>query len=283
MIQRGDARGDAAVIGGVADGVLVLPFCHREFDELLAALAAGRRVTGAGEVAGAETGAGGDQDLAGHRVLVADENVINREVIIEVLRQLGIAVEAVDNGREAVEAWRRGKPDFVFMDCSMPEMDGYEATREIRAHERLDLAGDPVPIVALTANAAGATRSDWREAGMNDYITKPFTVRQIAACLRRHLIRKRAEAPVEAVQLDEAVIVDLRQIGGSEALFRRVLDLFVSRVPLAVDRIQSVTAACDRLEAAARQNGNFDAGALVAAIIAEVRTVLTRLEDLRAA
>ena len=189
MIQRGDARGDAAVIGGVADGVLVLPFCHREFDELLAALAAGRRVTGAGEVVGAETGAGGDQDLAGHRVLVADENVINREVIIEVLRQLGIAVEAVDNGREAVEAWRRGKPDFVFMDCSMPEMDGYEATREIRAHERLDLAGDPVPIVALTANAAGATRSDWREAGMNDYITKPFTVRQIAACLRRHLIQ----------------------------------------------------------------------------------------------
>ena len=77
--------------------------------------------------------------------------------------------------------------------------------------------------------------------------------------------------------------IDLRQIGGSEALFRRVLDLFVSRVPLAVDRIQSVTAACDRLEAAARQNGNFDAGALVAAIIAEVRTVLTRLEDLRAA
>ncbi|MBM3519570.1 MAG: response regulator [Alphaproteobacteria bacterium] len=112
----------------------------------MAALAAGRRVTSAGKTAGT-AGSLADLDLAGRRVLVADDNIINREVIIEVLLQLGMAVESVENGREAVEAWRRLKPDFIFMDCSMPEMDGYEATREIRAHERLDLATDPVPIV----------------------------------------------------------------------------------------------------------------------------------------
>ncbi|MBM3519569.1 MAG: Hpt domain-containing protein [Alphaproteobacteria bacterium] len=153
---------------------------------------------------------------------------------------------------------------------------------------------------------------------MNDYITKPFTVGQIAACLRRHLAKGGAEivalpAPAgdEDVVIDDAVIGDLRQIGGSEALFRRVLDLFVSRVPLAVDRIQSVAttndlkaradaahalksmcanvgarraaAACDRLETAARRNEAFDAGTLTATIIAEVRAVMSRLEDLRAA
>ena len=112
---------------------------------------------------------------------------MNREVIIEVLRQLGITVESAVNGREAVDVWKPRKPDLIFMDCSMPEMDGYTATREIRAHETLAIAGGHTPIVALTAHVAGSGADTWRQAGMDAYMTKPFTLGQIVRCLESQL------------------------------------------------------------------------------------------------
>jgi CheY-like chemotaxis protein len=90
----------------------------------------------------------------------------------------------VHDGREAVLAWQRGYYDLILMDCEMPVMDGYEATRQIRIHE----GGERhIPIVALTAHAVSGAEIKCRAAGMDAYITKPLVREQLAACLERFL------------------------------------------------------------------------------------------------
>jgi len=118
------------------------------------------------------------------RILVAEDNAINREVVLEQLQQLGYLASAVANGAEAVEAAQRGGFDLVLMDCQMPVMDGFEAARRIRGSARAGVPG--IPIVAITA---GAMRDDrdrcLRE--MNDYIAKPVELEQLADALARWL------------------------------------------------------------------------------------------------
>jgi len=118
------------------------------------------------------------------RILVAEDNAINREVVLEQLGQLGYLASAVANGAEAVEAVERGGFDLVLMDCQMPVMDGFEAARRIRGSARAGVPG--IPIVAITA---GAMRDDrdrcLRE--MNDYIAKPVELEQLADALARWL------------------------------------------------------------------------------------------------
>ncbi|MGE4552688.1 MAG: response regulator, partial [Desulfovibrionaceae bacterium] len=124
------------------------------------------------------SGAGGGDEpprpaacLAGVRVLLADDNEINREVAQEWLQTAGMVVSLVTNGREALEALGPGVlPDMVLMDIQMPEMDGLEATRRIR--QDLGLVG--LPVIAMTAHALKGDRERCLEAGMNDYVTKPI-------------------------------------------------------------------------------------------------------------
>jgi signal transduction histidine kinase/HPt (histidine-containing phosphotransfer) domain-containing protein/ActR/RegA family two-component response regulator len=105
------------------------------------------------------------------RILVAEDNVVNQLVVTQHLSALGYEVLAVNNGREALQALERIQVDLVLMDCQMPEVDGYEATRRIRAGAE---EGRGVPIVALTAHAMREELDRCLEVGMNDYITKPF-------------------------------------------------------------------------------------------------------------
>ena len=116
-------------------------------------------------------------------ILVAEDNRVNQKVITRMLQKLGHRVDVVANGLEAVNALRRSAYDLVFMDCQMPEMDGFGATRAIRAGE----AGTPrrIPIVALTANAMHGDREQCLAAGMDDYIAKPVTKQTLAAALER--------------------------------------------------------------------------------------------------
>ena len=110
--------------------------------------------------------------LADARVLVVEDNAINRRLTTALLGRLGaMAVEVVCNGREAVEALQRDPYDLVIMDCQMPEMDGFEATRRIRA---LDCDGARAPILAMTANAMEGDRERCLAAGMDAYVTKPI-------------------------------------------------------------------------------------------------------------
>jgi two-component system, sensor histidine kinase and response regulator len=120
------------------------------------------------------------------RVLLAEDNAVNQKVARAMLEKLGVSVEVVSNGREAVEAWKSGRFDLIVMDCQMPEVDGYEATREIR---RLEPTHHHIPIVALTAHAMKGDDGACRAAGMDDYLAKPVDSECLRACLERQLPR----------------------------------------------------------------------------------------------
>ena len=120
------------------------------------------------------------------RVLLAEDNAVNREIAESLLRNLGCDVTLAADGHEALAAANHQTFDLVLMDCQMPQMDGYDATRRIRAWER-DTGRPPVRIVALTANALAGDREACLAAGMDDYMTKPVTGAKLAQVLERHL------------------------------------------------------------------------------------------------
>jgi len=124
-------------------------------------------------------------------VLLVEDNVVNQAVGRGMLAKLGHSSETASNGREALEMFQTKKFDLVLMDCQMPEMDGYEGTRRIRQWESEN--GLPhTPIIALTANALQGDRESCLAAGMDDYLTKPLSVRQLKDTLAEHLSRKSA-------------------------------------------------------------------------------------------
>ncbi|MCX6899578.1 MAG: response regulator [Verrucomicrobia bacterium] len=124
------------------------------------------------------------------RVLVAEDNVANQKVAARLLEKLGCRVDVAATGAEAVRLLRLLSYDIVFMDCQMPEMDGYEATREIRRQKGLNRK---VPIVAMTANAMAGDREGCLAAGMDDYVAKPVELEQIVEVLKRW-VRLRVES-----------------------------------------------------------------------------------------
>jgi CheY-like chemotaxis protein/HPt (histidine-containing phosphotransfer) domain-containing protein len=123
----------------------------------------------------------------GGRVLVAEDNPVNQQVAAAMLESLGVAFCMATNGIEAVERISRDSFDLVLMDCQMPEMDGFEATAEIRRCQREGSLRSSLPVIALTANAVEGDRERCLAAGMNDYLSKPFTREQLAAILERWL------------------------------------------------------------------------------------------------
>jgi signal transduction histidine kinase len=116
--------------------------------------------------------------LSGH-VLLVEDNSTNQLVAKHMLSSLGLTVTLVENGVEAVGACGRGTFDAVLMDCLMPELDGFEATRLIRAREASAPMGGRLPIIAMTANALAGDRSSCLECGMDDYLAKPFKRRAL--------------------------------------------------------------------------------------------------------
>ncbi len=117
------------------------------------------------------------------RVLVVEDNVVNQKVARRMLEKLGCKVDVAANGLEAVDLTARFQYDLVFMDCHMPEMDGYSATRAIRSREA-EFKQVPLPIIALTANAFGKDRELCREAGMDDFISKPVRIEELSQALK---------------------------------------------------------------------------------------------------
>ncbi len=130
--------------------------------------------------------------MTGARVLVAEDNPVNQKVAVLTLEKMGYAVTVVETGLAAIAALKNGTFDVVLMDCQMPEMDGYEATKRIRGDATL--ANRNVPIIAMTANAINGDREKCLAAGMSDYVSKPVKSRDLAAVLAKWLAV--AKAPV---------------------------------------------------------------------------------------
>jgi CheY-like chemotaxis protein/nitrogen-specific signal transduction histidine kinase len=119
------------------------------------------------------------------RVLVAEDNAINQLVAKEMIRRLGYDCDVVANGAEALEALRLRRYAVVLMDCYMPEMDGFAATRELRERERDAPGGHHTPVIAMTALAMAEDRDRCTESGMDDYVSKPVNLMALGATLER--------------------------------------------------------------------------------------------------
>jgi CheY-like chemotaxis protein len=124
--------------------------------------------------------------ISAARILVVEDNIVNQKVALLHLQRLGYKADVAADGRAAIAAVRQQPYDLVFMDCQMPEIDGYEATRQIRARETSD-GSSRLPIVAMTAGALAGDREACLAAGMDDYIAKPVRQDELRQILLHHL------------------------------------------------------------------------------------------------
>ena len=180
-------------------------------------------------------------------MLLVEDNEINQQVAQEILGGAGLKVSTVENGKEAVDAVKRGNYQAVLMDIQMPVMDGYTASGEIRKWEAEDKIRNPqsaipIPIIAMTANAMAGDREKAIDAGMNDHVAKPIDVNQLFSCLAQWIkpgVRgfepkadmaetlETAPAPpkdqlpqsIEGINVKEG----LMRVGGNEKLYRNIL------------------------------------------------------------
>ncbi|HEV7498946.1 MAG TPA: response regulator, partial [Vicinamibacteria bacterium] len=173
------------------------------------------------------------------RVLVVDDSAVNQRVAALPLEKLGCRVDVAGNGLEAIDMVARFPYDVVLMDCQMPEMDGYQATTEIRAREK---PGEHLPIVAMTAHALAGERDRCLAAGMDDYLTKPLRTRDLEAAVRTWAAKGTA-APVAppaetSVPADaeggppdaeaQRIVTRVREMADDEETTREVLGLFLA-------------------------------------------------------
>ncbi len=163
-----------------------------------------------------------DQTRFDAQILLAEDNLVNQQVAKGVLKKLGCHVDLAINGAEALTLYKRQAYDLVFMDCQMPEIDGYKATELIRQIESESPDQHRTPVIALTANALSGDREKCLKAGMDDYISKPFSQNSIYKILESWLpdsIRAGAVKPAPPVSVDPPP-----QTNDEETLNRTVLD-----------------------------------------------------------
>jgi CheY-like chemotaxis protein len=163
-------------------------------------------------------------------ILIAEDNVINQKIAVRQLQKLGYRADAVADGREALEALERIPYDLVLMDCQMPEMDGYEATAEIRWREGRT---KHTPIIAMTAHALEGDRAKCIAAGMDDYISKPVRPEDLGRVLALffadagdHIDASEPQSPVSVPPVDMERFHNA--LGDDPDEVREILDIYIA-------------------------------------------------------
>jgi two-component system, sensor histidine kinase and response regulator len=186
------------------------------------------------------------------RVLLAEDNLINQEVATAMLSKFGLQVEIAHNGQEAANLAGNQLFDIVLMDCQMPIMDGYQATRLIRQQQN---QGSYLPIIALTANALEGDRARCLQAGMDDYLTKPYSLTQLQQMLSRWLPEKDLipDTPAETISPPDTspvantlTTLNMKQLeqvrdldpSGSDALLHKILQTFLDTASESICQIE---------------------------------------------
>jgi two-component system, sensor histidine kinase and response regulator len=247
------------------------------------------------------------------RLLLAEDNAVNQKVATRTLEKLGYYVDTVANGAEAIEKLHNGLYDAILMDCQMPELDGYAATREIRRREGV---GPRAIIIAMTASAMSGDREKCLAAGMDDYVTKPVRSEELQKTLQRHLVKDaqaRHAVPGEA-SVDLASDVELvgrvkeleREVGS--AAMQELIGDFLSETARSLDHLQNaihssdssgaletlhaivdcsanvgavrLAEMCSRLELAIQRSGPDDCAPALSQLADAYRLIATELEEI---
>jgi PAS domain S-box-containing protein len=196
-------------------------------------------------------------ELRGLRILIAEDNPVNQQVLMRQASRLGLVASAVENGQAALEALDEGRYDAVLMDCQMPVMDGYAAARAIRERESKGLPR--TAIVAVTANAMREDYDRCRDAGMDDFVAKPVTLAALANAIQRAVSANREERSEGAAERDapsgfEGISVDdygidrgalaaLQEDVGGAAALSRIIRLFLEQLDPQADEIRTAASA----------------------------------------
>jgi signal transduction histidine kinase/DNA-binding response OmpR family regulator/ligand-binding sensor domain-containing protein/HPt (histidine-containing phosphotransfer) domain-containing protein len=229
--------------------------------------------------------------LKDFRLLLVEDNYTNQKVAVKTLAQMGYQLETVNNGREALGAISKTTYDLVFMDCHMPEMDGFEATSEIR---RMGWTSPRLPIVAMTASALPEDRARCLDAGMDDYLTKPLRRPELRAVLERWLpgtdnaTKTETATPnppipltAESSPLDPKALRELREFGGTNQNFYfEMIDVFLKESMERLARLR--VAANQRDMESVRQISHMQRGACLnfgAMDVAQLCEELEKISD----
>jgi CheY-like chemotaxis protein len=226
--------------------------------ECLVNIMAGRPQEAASAPSAPQQATAAPSSMRGH-ILLVEDNLINQQVAVGILQIQGYTVTVANNGKEALDAYARGAFDVVLMDCHMPEMDGFEATMEIRRREQSAM-GKRVPIIALTANAMASDREECLNAGMDDHLSKPFSMLTMQEMLNRWMPRMpsaqsaaaalAARATAKAAEvIDRQVLDELGKVLKPERL-ASMINLYLTESPKLVEKLKHAAGSGDAPEMA---------------------------------
>jgi two-component system sensor histidine kinase BarA len=287
LTDVGDNHADTLIRNGVAVDLLSLPLGRTAFWDFLSRAA---RNDFRGLAALSTATSSQPTDTFAHlSILAVDDNAVNREVLREALLSLGVEADFVTNGVEAVEAAGGKRYDVIFMDGSMPEMDGFTATRLIREAEA-KAGSKRATIVALTAQVRGTDADAWADAGADRHMTKPFTSARLTEALKmageaagkpataptpRPAIPATPPPPPEPSLIDEEAVETMRKVGARNGrdVVGKVWKLFLGQAPDAVFKLDMLAQGGDPQPLSAQahflKSMALSAGASAVAAIAE--------------
>jgi two-component system, sensor histidine kinase and response regulator len=257
---------------------LVKPVRQTVLYECLVNVMAGRPQEAVAALAAPKAATGSTTSVRGN-ILLVEDNLINQQVALGILQISGYSVTVVNNGREALDEHAQGSFDLILMDCHMPEMDGFEATRAIRLRERSS-TGRRIPIIALTANAMAKDREECLNAGMDDHLSKPFNMLALQELLERWMpqggasqteaVALAAQATAKAAEvLDRQVLDQLGKVrtNGKAELLARVINLYLTESPKLIEKLKHAAGTGDASQMASSAHSLKSCSANVGASI----------------